>query len=312
MANGEVEINGFKTSMIFSTGTGSNFIPENEVRYILPNYMDCLKPSKAKLYWNIQGEIIGEVYLDIKYENKKVNRVPFCVVRGASAKMPVFNEFGCVILIVGGIPLVIDEFKMFPGLSKFATRTKDGFVTKLLTEGMNQDEKGKKQDKTEKKQNETKKKLDESRKQQDESRKQKDESKKKPDEAEMSGLKAADIRAAATERGWEEITGKKKKSHLLKFKWMENGNSDKWDVNINPQTGWVHLFKGGSQMTENVTNMAEMIGILDKPRNLKNDPPKTHNQSTKEVLVDVELVPDHLNIPMTLGWDAMKQMLNES
>ena len=38
MAQGKVELNGFKTNMLFATGSGSNFIPEDEVKTILPNY----------------------------------------------------------------------------------------------------------------------------------------------------------------------------------------------------------------------------------------------------------------------------------
>lgn len=108
MAQGKVELNGFKTNMLFATGSGSNFISEDEVKTILPNYKDCLKLSTAELYWQILGENIGEVNLDVKCGNRKV---AIRIVREARACGLWLNSVPMP-LVIGGAKLVMDEFQL--------------------------------------------------------------------------------------------------------------------------------------------------------------------------------------------------------
>jgi len=110
----EVEVNGMKTTMLFANCfyerngmkipvSFANSIAEDQIKLILPNYLNVLKPSREDLYWNISGQNIGEVDLDLKvgYENITAK---FCVVRNAEVKMPLMNTSGH--LLMGGNGLI--------------------------------------------------------------------------------------------------------------------------------------------------------------------------------------------------------------
>lgn len=94
----EVEINGIKTTMLFANSP-SNCIPEDQLKHILPTYLANVKPSQNKIYWNIVGENIGEVDLDLKVGRERI-MAPFCVVRNACVQIPLANTSGH--LLIGG------------------------------------------------------------------------------------------------------------------------------------------------------------------------------------------------------------------
>jgi len=99
----EVEVNGVTTTMLFASGSSSNCIPEDQLKHILPNYINKIRPSRAALYWNIVGENIGEVDLDLKVGRERI-RAAFCVVRNSAVNLPLANTSGH--LLIGGMGLL--------------------------------------------------------------------------------------------------------------------------------------------------------------------------------------------------------------
>lgn len=98
-----IEVNGVKTTILLTTGTGSNLIPEEQVKHLLPNYLTTLKSTEKKLYWMFTGEIIGEIDLEVKVGMKHVS-TPFCVVRNAASQRIETNPYG--LLLLGGMDLM--------------------------------------------------------------------------------------------------------------------------------------------------------------------------------------------------------------